>query len=144
MKELRTQIKINATPEKVWRVLTDFKAYPEWNPFITKLEGTLAPGQKLTVTLAPPNERVMTIQPTLLEANPNKMLRWKGQLLFPGIFDGEHIFEIIDNKDGTSTFVHRENFSGILIPLFKKMLDVSTKRGFEMMNEELKRRSEHS
>lgn len=142
MKELRTEIKINAAPEKVWRVLTDTQTYPNWNPFITKLEGNLAEGQKLSVTLAPPNERAMTIKPTVQEVRPNQVLRWKGQLLFPGIFDGEHIFEISDNKDGTSTFVHRENFSGILIPLFKKMLDVSTKRGFEMMNEELKKRCE--
>jgi uncharacterized protein YndB with AHSA1/START domain len=32
MKEIHTEIEINASAEKVWRVLTDFAAYSEWNP----------------------------------------------------------------------------------------------------------------
>src|SRR5208337_3854746 len=34
MKEIHTEIEINAPAEKVWKVLTDFAAYPEWNPFV--------------------------------------------------------------------------------------------------------------
>jgi uncharacterized protein YndB with AHSA1/START domain len=33
MKEIHTEIEINSPAEKVWRVLTDFATYPEWNPF---------------------------------------------------------------------------------------------------------------
>ncbi len=33
MKEIHTEIEINAPAGKVWRVLTDFPSYPEWNPF---------------------------------------------------------------------------------------------------------------
>jgi uncharacterized protein YndB with AHSA1/START domain len=29
MKEIHTEIEINAPAEEVWRVLTDFSAYPE-------------------------------------------------------------------------------------------------------------------
>src|SRR5688500_11290501 len=130
MKELSSEIKIKATPHKIWSILTDFKRCPEWSPCNTRRESCITDGPKLTVTMEPPNERAITIKHTPREVKPNQILRWKGQLLFPGIFDGEHIFEINDNKDGTSTLVHRENFGGILIPLFKKMLDVNTKRGF--------------
>lgn len=65
-----------------------------------------------------------------------------GHLIIPGLFDGEHIFELIDNGDGTTTFVQRELFGGILIPFFKKMLDVNTKQGFELMNKALKEQVE--
>lgn len=142
MKELRTQIKINATPEKIWGVLTDFKAYPEWNPMIKSFKGNLTQGEKVTVRLEQPGSSAMTFQPTITQVIPNQTFRWQGHLFIRGLFDGEHFFEIKDNGDGTSTFIHGENFGGILIPLFKKMLDVNTKRGFEMMNEELKKRCE--
>jgi hypothetical protein len=49
---------------------------------------------------------------------------------------------LIDNLDGTTTFIQSEKFGGILLPLFKKMLDVNTKEGFESMNKALKDRVE--
>ncbi len=30
MKQIHTEIEIDATPEEVWGVLTDFGRYPEW------------------------------------------------------------------------------------------------------------------
>jgi uncharacterized protein YndB with AHSA1/START domain len=38
---------IEAPPDVVWRVLTDFAAYPEWNPFIVRIGGDLTVGQVL-------------------------------------------------------------------------------------------------
>lgn len=142
MKELRTEIQIKATPEKIWAVLTDFKKFPEWNPMIKSFEGKLAIDEKVTVKLQQPGSSAMTFKPTITLVIPNKTFRWQGHLLIPGLFDGEHIFEIEDNRNGACKFVHRENFKGILIPLFKKMIDVNTKQGFEMMNLELKKRCE--
>jgi len=142
MKQLRTEIKIKATPEKIWSILTDFEKFPQWNPMMKSFKGNLAIGQKVTVKFEQPGTSGMTFKPTITKVEPNKEFRWQGHLLFTGLFDGEHTFEIKDNKDGTCTFLHGENFKGILIPLFKKMLDVNTKQGFEMMNKALKERCE--
>ncbi len=142
MNELRTEIKINANPEKVWSVLTDFKKFPEWNPMMKSLEGNLKVGEKVVVKMEQPGSGTMTFKPTITKVIPNKEFRWQGKLLVSGLFDGEHIFEISDNKDGSSTLVHREVFKGILIPLFKNMLDKNTRQAFIMMNEQLKARCE--
>lgn len=32
--EISTEILINAIPDKIWAILTDFDKYPSWNPFI--------------------------------------------------------------------------------------------------------------
>lgn len=142
MKQLRTEIKIVATPEKIWKVLTDFENYPEWNPMIKSFKGVLAEGQKVMVRLEQPGSSAMTFKPTITKVIPEQQFRWQGRLLVSGLFDGEHYFEINDNKNGSCTFIHGENFKGILIPLFKKMLENNTKRGFEMMNGALKERCE--
>lgn len=38
-KQLASTIDIDASPQRVWQVLTDFAAYPDWNPFIVRAEG---------------------------------------------------------------------------------------------------------
>jgi hypothetical protein len=140
--ELRTEILISASPQKVWEVLTDFENYPKWNPFIKSIEGKPLVGEKITVRLEPPDAKGITMTPKVLAFDVNKQFRWIGNFVLPGLFDGEHIFELTDNKDGTTTFIQRENFKGILVGSFKKMLDNNTKRGFELMNQQLKIRSE--
>lgn len=42
-KQLRAQIDIHATPQQIWQILTDFGAYPQWNPFMTRAAGTPTP-----------------------------------------------------------------------------------------------------
>jgi hypothetical protein len=42
---------IDASAEKVWKVLVDFGRYGEWNPFCVAAEGTIALGEPLKMTL---------------------------------------------------------------------------------------------
>ena len=65
MKELHTEIEIDASPEDVWRVLTDFDKYPEWNSFIKSASGEITVGEKLQVYIEPPNKKGMTFRPTV-------------------------------------------------------------------------------
>jgi uncharacterized protein YndB with AHSA1/START domain len=57
MRELRTEIEINASAEKVWRMLIDFDAYPLWNPFIRSIEGRLEPSARLNILIQPSGAR---------------------------------------------------------------------------------------
>lgn len=140
--EIKTQIIINATPNKVWTVLTDFKDYPNWNPFIKSITGEPKVGQQITVSIVSTEGKAMTFKPEVVVFNPNREFRWIGKLLFKGLFDGEHKFELIDNGNGTTIFNHSEKFKGIVVLLFKKQLKDNTKKGFELMNESLKKRVE--
>jgi len=143
-KEIKTEILIHATPEKIWAILSKFEEYSVWNPFINTLEGDVKVGNQILVKITPPDSKVMTFKPTVLSLEANKELKWLGHFMFTGLFDGEHKFELIDNLNGTTTFIHSENFKGILVPLFKKKLDNNTKRGFEEMNLKLKELAEKS
>ncbi|REH48896.1 hypothetical protein C7448_105179 [Tenacibaculum gallaicum] len=136
-KQIKTLITINASKEKIWKILTDFENYPEWNSFIKSVTGEVKVGNQIQIKL-----QGMTFKPIVLTFNENTELKWLGHLWFKGIFDGEHKFKLTDNGNGTTNFEQSENFSGILVKLFSKSLDKDTKSGFEKMNLELKLRAE--
>ncbi|HII99657.1 MAG TPA: SRPBCC domain-containing protein [Methanoregula sp.] len=140
--ELWSAIEISATPERVWEILTAFAAYPDWNPFIRNIRGDLVEGGQITADLRPTGSAGMTIRPFLLIVNPPHELRWRGHLLFQGLFDGEHVFEIRPLEERRSLFIQHEYFSGLLLPLLVPMLKRDTARGFFKMNEALKIRAE--
>ena len=142
VKELHSEIQIEAPAERVWKLLTDFDSYPQWNPFIRNIIGQPAPGDRLEVRLAPPGGRAMTFRPKVLTAEPQRELRWLGHLLAPGLFDGEHSFSIQALDENRIRFVQRETFKGLLVPLFARSLETNTQRGFEEMNRALKERAE--
>jgi hypothetical protein len=140
-KTLQTQVDIEASKEKVWSILIDFPAYPQWNPFIKSISGEPKAGAELDVHIQPPDQRGITLHPKVLSAIPGQELKWLGHLFIPGIFDGEHHFLIHEMSADRVSFVQEEVFKGVLIPFTGEMLD-STRQGFEQMNEALKNRTE--
>ncbi|MDT4291952.1 SRPBCC domain-containing protein [Methylomonas sp. MO1] len=139
---LHTEIEIAAEPEHVWSILTEFPAYPEWNPFILNIEGEVKLDARLKVRIQPSNGKAMTFRPRVFAVEPGKELRWLGHFLFPNLFYGEHRFVIEPIADGRIRFTQSERFSGLLVPLFKKSLEKDTKMGFEAMNLAIKARAE--
>jgi hypothetical protein len=140
MRMIATAVDIDAPAGAIWQVLTDFAAYPEWNPFIRRIAGELRVGARLEVTVQPPGRKPMTFRPTVRVAEPGRELRWLGRVLIPGIFDGEHAF-IIDERQGGCRLRHEETFRGLLVPAFGAMLK-DTEQSFVAMNAALKRRAE--
>lgn len=138
-KEIKTEIVIQATPQKIWEILTDFESYPNWNPFITSISGNIQTGNRITVNINPPNGSSMTFKPKVLTIIENKELSWIGSVLFKGLFDGQHKFTLTDNENGTTTFIQSEEFKGIFVWLFNPQ---KTKNGFNTMNQKLKELAE--
>jgi hypothetical protein len=141
-KEIVTEILIDAEPGIIWRILTDFDEYPKWNPFIKSIKGNVNTGNKIVVRMEPPGAKGMTFKPKVLVMDAGKEIRWLGHLLFAGLFDGEHKFELIKIGDKKTLFRQSEIFKGLLVPLLSKQLDSNTRMGFEAMNKKLKEVSE--
>lgn len=138
---LHTEIDIAAPPEVVWNVLTDLDSYADWNPFVTRAEGSVAVGARLLVHLAPPGGRPATFRPTVTVVEPDRTFEWLGRLGVPGIFDGRHRFDLHPLGSGTR-LVQSERFAGVAVPLLARSLDRTTRLGFEAMNRSLKQRAE--
>ncbi len=142
MHEIKTEIEMEATPERIWSILLDFPLHHEWNPFIRSIEGAAKVGAQLTIFVQPEGSKGMTFRPTVLAVIPNQELRWLGRFLLPGIFDGEHYFQISQLAPGRVKFIQGEKFSGILVAFAKSRLEGGTKAGFVAMNRALKARAE--
>ncbi|WP_235297840.1 SRPBCC domain-containing protein [Portibacter marinus] len=134
---IQTKIEIKASKSTIWKVLMDTASYPKWNPFIKQIQGKIAEGNQIKVEIIS-----MTFKPKILVVNPEKVIKWRGSFLVKNIIDGTHMFEIIDNGDGTCKFLHSEAFTGILVGLMSKKLKKETQDGFIAMNEALKQRCE--
>ena len=141
LRTIETEITIDATPERVWSVLSDFGAYPDWNPFIRRIDGEAAVGERIEVNLQLADSKPKTFRPRVEAFDPPRELRWLGSLGFPGIFDGAHQFRIEPTGGGTR-FVHREEFRGVLAGLILRFIGAKTSSGFEAMNTALKQRAE--
>jgi hypothetical protein len=139
--EIRAEVEIAAAAAEVWRTLTDFADYQEWNPFITQVSGELREGQLLDVHLSLPEGRDFELRPRLLRCQENEELRWRGHLLFPGLFDGEHFFRLQEVAPNRTRFTQGENFTGVLVRFAGNTITRAA-RGFVYMNQALKRRVE--
>jgi hypothetical protein len=143
MKELRTEIEIQATPDKVWQVLTSLDKYPEWNPFIHHAIGKAQVGEKVNITFKS-GSKEMTLHCTVVKVEPNKELRWKYHVVLPILFSGEHSFIIEQVESNKVRFIDREIFNGLLVSSQAKDIDTNSKQGFEAMDKALKARAEQT
>jgi hypothetical protein len=139
--EIRSELEIAAPAAEVWGILTDFPRYQEWNPFITEIESEGVVGGALRLLLSLPQGRDYRLKATLLRIEEDYELRWRAHLLFPGLFDGEHFLRLIAVDAKRTRFVQGENFSGLLLRFSGRTL-TQVARGFDYMNEALKRRAE--
>lgn len=140
-KIIRTEITIKASPKKIWKILTSFEKFADWNPFIKQISGKLEVGEQLQVVIYPPKGASMKFKPTILSLVEEKEFIWKGMFLLPGLFDGEHRFFL--EKDGNNLrFVQEELFTGILSYIMPKTIYEKTEAGFKEMNLALKNKAE--
>lgn len=140
-KTIQRTIEIEASPARVWEVLTDFRAHAEWNPFIRSISGDAAVGARLDVRVTPQGGRTMRFRPIVTTASSEKQFAWFGTLGMRGIFDGAHSFTLKDLGGGRTSITQAETFSGALLPFFAGGLK-RTVAGFDAMNQALKERCE--
>ncbi|MCB1760420.1 MAG: SRPBCC domain-containing protein [Gammaproteobacteria bacterium] len=136
-KNIHTSIDIDAPKDKVWAVLVDNSAYPEWNPYHVEVNGKIAIGEELGVVINKPNGETVKIQPHVMRLERLTELTWGGGI--EGIFFGEHVFLLSSIDEFRTRLVHKERFSGIAISFAS--LD-SIEKGYDLMNQALKERVE--
>ena len=142
MLEVRSEIEIHNYPETVWRTLTDFATYEQWNPFINKIVGLPKQGEKVEIYIETPSGKKRRYSPRITKVEEGRELRWFGKSSLPGFLNAEHIFTIEELKPNQVRFIQREVFDGLMTRLFGKGFDKEIRQGFDEMNDALKKQAE--
>lgn len=138
MKEYRVARAIAAPPEVVWRILTDAARFPEWDPGVERVEGSIAPGGTIRVFTNLSPGRAFPVRVTRFE--PPRAMTWTGGMPL-GLFKGERTFSLAPRSDGGTDLSTREVFSGLLLPLIGRTIPDLTE-SFEGFATGLKERAE--
>jgi hypothetical protein len=139
---IRSAIEIRAPVEVVWRVLTDFASYPQWNPIVRQLRGRPREGSRIMIRGQPVGRLPVVLRPRVLTWSPPLELRWRATLVWDRLFSGEHGFRLEPQDTDVVRFVQDETFRGLLVPLYSWLRLPATRRRFERMNELLRERAE--
>lgn len=129
---------IHADPETIWRVLTDGAKYTEWDSGVDRLEGRIAPGEKIKLHVKVNPGRAFPVR--VAEFIPSRRMQWTGGMPL-GLFKGVRTFSLTPQGSGATKFAMREEYTGPLVPLiWKSMPDLGP--SFEQFANGLKQRAE--
>ena len=144
MRELRTEIEIAAPSTKVWGILTDFDKWKEWNPIVNEIRGSASLGSKLNVTMCGKEGKDSAkYTPIITRFEEPKLFRWRAKMMAGFLFTNDKIFELEEMGPGTR-LIHRELFSGLLVPMFWSKMNQYALPMLKTMNDALKKIAEKS
>jgi hypothetical protein len=138
MRRFEAAIRIDATPDRIWSILTDAARYPEWNPTVTRIEGQIAPGERIALYVTASPGRAFPVTVTAFQ--PPRRMVWRGGMPL-GLFTGTRTFTLTPEADGRVLFDMREIFSGLLAPVMARVIP-DMQRAFETFAAALKRDAE--
>lgn len=118
MKAFSTTTTIHAPADKIWALLTDAAAYPRWNPTVTKIDGDIELGKKITVHATISPGRAFPVKVETLE--PSERMVWAGGMPL-GLFRGARTFTLTPRGDGVE-FAMREEFTGLMAGLITRSI----------------------
>ena len=119
MTEYATTVVIAAPPERVWEILTDASAYPDWKSTIISLGGTIAEGETIALVSTLNPKRTFNLK--VSQVVPPTSMVWSDGMPF-GLFAGVRTFTVTPTTTGGSEFSMREAYSGLLAGLITKSI----------------------
>ena len=119
MKEFSATTTIEASPDAIWAILTHAPGYPDWDPNVDRIEGNIAPGEKIKAYTKLSPGRAFPVKVT--EFVPGQKMTWSSGMPL-GLFKGERTFTLERQDAGSTEFTVREQFSGLLLPLIGRSI----------------------
>jgi len=109
---------LQASEDIIWKKLTDIDQLLQWDSMLVEMKGAIGKNGKIELRSAISPSQTFKLKVT--EFIPNRKMVWSSSM--GPLFKGVRTYELIPNRDGTTLFRMNEKFSGLLLPLMKRML----------------------
>jgi hypothetical protein len=119
MKSFDVSILIHSSADNIWKILTDASRYTSWNTTVDKVEGRIAPGEKVTLHAKLNPGRPFPVK--VVEFVPARKMTWVGGMPLR-LFKGERTFTLTPCGSDTVEFHMSEVFGGPLSPLLERLI----------------------
>jgi hypothetical protein len=138
MRTFEASSTIEADPDTIWSILTDAPHYSEWDSGVVRVEGRIAPGEKIKVVSLANPRRAFPVRVT--QFSPGETMEWTGGMPM-GLFKGVRTFRLTPQGNGLTRFSMREEYTGPLLSLvWRSMPDLGP--SFQQFATGLKNRAE--
>ena len=121
----------------IWSILTDAYRFPDWEPNVFLIDGTIALGETITVHTRL-SERAFPVR--VSEFVPGEQMVWSSGMPL-GLFKGARTFTLEPLDGGRTRVTTREVFGGLLLPLIGRTIP-DLQPSFDQFVEALKARAE--
>jgi hypothetical protein len=137
--EVQDSLVINASKKKVFEALTRWNDYPEWNPYITKIEGDPRTGEEIKVFFNMGFGPALPLKCRVDDVDAQKAtLSWEYHAAVPWIYAAQHTFAIEEINPGQCQIVQREKMQGLFGNRLQWFLHNLMKKRFHAMHEALR------
>ncbi|WP_341268479.1 MULTISPECIES: SRPBCC domain-containing protein [Gordonia] len=116
-----SSITINAPADVVWRVLTDFDAYGEWNPFQVECSSTLIPGAPIDMRFELGPGGLKRKREYIVDVTPGSTFAYSMKPAPLGTVRSLRRHTVVDLGDGRSRYDSHFEITGPVSGLVKLM-----------------------
>jgi uncharacterized protein YndB with AHSA1/START domain len=139
--KIATEIALQAPQERVWNILTDFAAYPEWNRLMKAVRGQAAPDAAIEVDLQYWGKPVQTVAGKITGYMAPKYLSWTYvHKLGAWFLASEHVLRLKEKDDGRVIFFQEVYHTGLGLRFRRRDVEHYVRLSLDKLNDDLKHR----
>lgn len=142
MASVRSEVEIDAAPERVFDILVDLAAYPEWNPFTPRVESSLELGAPVHLHVRLRGKKLSHRVEYVSALERPSRLCWGASIGARFLLRAERCQTLEPLADGRTRYVNEDVLSGPLAPLAMWSFGGAMQRGFDDVALALKKRAE--
>ena len=140
-KSVRSEVTISASPEAVWKVLTEVDDYPNWNPTMRVLEGAFQEGAEVKYEFTDGDGNKSEIGAKVKRVREPELINQSGGI--SGVITFNHFYRIepVSAQPGLTRVIIHEEYAGFYVWFWNPD---SVERAYEKLNLALQDRVEQT